>query len=76
MPRPGNSRAKFHLNPQLPPHAEQWLADAKPASDSWWDHWRQWLAARSGDKRPAPETLGNADNPPQMKAPGTYVTEP
>jgi polyhydroxyalkanoate synthase len=73
---PGNPKAKYHLNSQLPPDAEQWLADAKPASDSWWNHWRQWLAARSGDKRPASESLGNQDNPPEMKAPGTYVTEP
>ena len=73
---PGNPKAKYYLNPQLPPDADQWLADAKAASGSWWDHWRQWLAARSGDKRPAPETLGNQRNPPGAKAPGTYVTEP
>jgi polyhydroxyalkanoate synthase len=72
---PGNPKAKYYLNPQLPPEADQWLADAKAASDSWWDHWRQWLAARSGDKRPAPEKLGNENNPSAAKAPGTYVTE-
>jgi polyhydroxyalkanoate synthase len=73
---PGNPKAKYYLNPQLPPDAEQWLADARTASDSWWAHWRQWLAARSGDKVPAPEALGNVRHPPGAKAPGTYVTEP
>src|SRR5437870_2075216 len=48
---PGNPKAKFYLNPQLPPDAEQWLAEAKPAFDSWWVHWRHWLVARSGHKR-------------------------
>ncbi len=73
---PGNPKAKFYLNPQLPPDAEQWLAEAKPAFDSWWVHWRHWLVARSGEKRPAPAALGNDRNKPGADAPGTYVTEP
>jgi poly[(R)-3-hydroxyalkanoate] polymerase subunit PhaC len=73
---PGNPKAKFHINPQLPADAEQWLAAAQPVSGSWWEHWRQWLAAHSGDKRPAPEALGNERNQPGAKAPGTYVIEP
>jgi poly[(R)-3-hydroxyalkanoate] polymerase subunit PhaC len=73
---PGNPKAKYYLNPQGAPDAEQWLASAKPASDSWWDHWRQWLAARSADRRPARAVLGNERHPPGAKAPGTYVTEP
>ena len=72
---PGNPKAKFYLNPQLPPDAEQWLAGAQPVSDSWWEHWRHWLAARSADQRPAPEALGNERNKPGAKAPGTYVME-
>jgi poly[(R)-3-hydroxyalkanoate] polymerase subunit PhaC len=73
---PGNPKAKFYLNPQLMPEADQWLAAAKAVSDSWWDHWRHWLAARSGERRSAPETPGNERYPPGAKAPGTYVTEP
>ncbi|HEX4599328.1 MAG TPA: alpha/beta fold hydrolase [Burkholderiaceae bacterium] len=73
---PGNSKAKYTLNPLLPPDAEQWLADGKPVADSWWGHWREWLAARSGEKRPAPQALGNERHPAGAKAPGTYVTEP
>jgi polyhydroxyalkanoate synthase subunit PhaC len=73
---PGNPKAKFHVNPQLPADAEQWLAGAQPVSGTWWEHWRQWLAARSGDQRPAPKALGNERNKPGAKAPGTYVMEP
>lgn len=73
---PGNPKAKFYLNPQLPPNSEQWLASTQLVSASWWEHWRQWLEARSGDKHPAPEALGNEHNKPGAKAPGTYVTEP
>jgi len=73
---PGNPKAKFYLNPQLAPDAEQWLAGAQAHSDTWWEHWRQWLAARSGDKRPAPAALGNEHHKPGVKAPGSYVIEP
>ena len=52
------------------------LAEATPAFDSWWVHWRHWLVARSGEKRPAPAALGNDRNKPGADAPGTYVTEP
>ena len=73
---PGNPKAKFYLNPKLPPDPEQWLAEAKPMSDSWWNHWAKWLEARSGNLRPASQLLGDERNPPMEKAPGTYVAEP
>jgi poly[(R)-3-hydroxyalkanoate] polymerase subunit PhaC len=72
---PGNPKAKFFLNPQSPPNADEWLAGAQAVSDTWWEHWRQWLAARSGEMRTAPESLGNKRHKPSAKAPGTYVTE-
>jgi poly[(R)-3-hydroxyalkanoate] polymerase subunit PhaC len=73
---PGNPKAKFYLNAALPSDAEQWLAAAKPVAGTWWEHWRQWLGERSGDKRPAPAALGSARYLPAVKAPGTYVLEP
>ncbi|MBL8483603.1 MAG: alpha/beta fold hydrolase [Rhodocyclaceae bacterium] len=73
---PGNAKAKFYLNTQAPEQAEQWLAAATPMSGSWWEHWRQWLAARSGERRPAPQALGNERYKPGAPAPGTYVVEP
>ena len=39
-------------------------------------HWREWLAPRSGARRKAKAALGNAAYPPLEAAPGRYVREP
>jgi polyhydroxyalkanoate synthase len=70
---PGNRRAMYFLNPQLPANPEAWFSQAQQHSGSWWDHWRDWLVARSGQRRAAPETLGDACHRPLADAPGTYV---
>jgi polyhydroxyalkanoate synthase len=72
---PGNPKAKYYLNPTLPASAEAWLDGAKAEADSWWGNWRDWLAARSGEKRAAPAALGSKRHPAGVKAPGTYVSE-
>jgi polyhydroxyalkanoate synthase len=73
---PGNPKARFSLNPDLRESAEDWLAAAREVSGSWWDHWREWLTAHSGEMRAAPQSLGNERFKPGAKAPGIYVTEP
>jgi polyhydroxyalkanoate synthase len=40
---------------------------------SWWPDYDEWLAARSGERRPAPKRLGGAGYRALGKAPGTYV---
>ncbi|WP_120348200.1 alpha/beta fold hydrolase [Paraburkholderia fungorum] len=72
---PGNPKAKYYLNPELPTNADAWLAGAKAETDSWWGNWRDWLVARSGDKRAAPTALGSERHPVGAKAPGAYVSE-
>jgi polyhydroxyalkanoate synthase len=72
---PGNPKAKFFSNPDLPSNAETWLAGAQPQSGSWWGNWRDWLAARSGERRTATQTFGNQRYEQLAKAPGTYVVE-
>jgi polyhydroxyalkanoate synthase subunit PhaC len=72
---PGNPKAKFLVNPQTPAAADDWLAGATTRPDSWWGHWADWLAARSGKLVPAPNALGSALHPPQCPAPGRYVSE-
>jgi polyhydroxyalkanoate synthase len=57
-----------------PETAEAWLAGAQRHEGSWWADWREWLAARSGGKQPAP-SLGSGAHPPLGDAPGTYVLE-
>ncbi|GJH10195.1 alpha/beta fold hydrolase [Caballeronia novacaledonica] len=72
---PGNPKAKFFRNDELPDDADTWLAGAKPEAGSWWSDWREWLAARSGELRAAPKSLGNRRHKRLADAPGTYVLE-
>ena len=72
---PGNPKAKYYLNPELPANADAWLAGAQAETDSWWGNWKDWLTARSGDKRAAPAALGSERHPAGAAAPGTYVSE-
>jgi polyhydroxyalkanoate synthase len=70
---PSNPRARFLTNPALPEDPEAWLAGADEQEGTWWDHWLDWLAARSGDERRAPRRLGSAAHPPLDPAPGLFV---
>jgi len=70
---PGNFKAKYYTNPGLGENADDWFAAATEQKGTWWDHWLEWLEKRSGDKRPAPQRLGNAHHPAIGAAPGTYV---
>ncbi len=50
---------------------EEWLAHAQETPGSWWPHWGQWLAERSGGKvaaRTPGAKLGTIED-----APGSYV---
>ncbi|MEZ5460019.1 MAG: alpha/beta hydrolase [Steroidobacteraceae bacterium] len=70
---PSNRKAKFYLNPDLRLDAPQWLAKATQHDGSWWTHWSEWLAERSGGEVAAPAALGNATHPATDPAPGRYV---
>lgn len=72
---PGNPKARFMTNPELPAEPKAWLEQAGKHADSWWLHWQQWLAERSGKTRKAPANLGNKTYPAGEAAPGTYVHE-
>jgi polyhydroxyalkanoate synthase len=71
---PSNAKASYLTRPGVPPPtADEWLEGAARQPGSWWSHWTAWLTERSGDERPAPVVLGNADHPPLEPAPGRYV---
>jgi polyhydroxyalkanoate synthase subunit PhaC len=70
---PGNPKAKFYRGSQCPANPDEWLAEAEKRDGSWWEHWRDWIVERSGEKEDAPASLGNERHPPGAKAPGTYV---
>ncbi len=72
---PGNPKARFFVNTAIPAAADEWLAGAQQRTGSWWEHWREWLAARSGPRGPAPATLGSERHPAGIPAPGRYVAE-
>jgi polyhydroxyalkanoate synthase subunit PhaC len=70
----GSAKVKFFVNPKLALNPDDWLAQAKPVAGSWWEHWRSWLAERSGEIRAAPPQLGNDRHPRGADAPGTNVS--
>ncbi len=72
---PGNEKASFRVNPELPEDPDAFLADATQHPGSWWGDWTDWLGERSGDKRTARKTLGAKGMRPLDPAPGTYVRE-
>jgi polyhydroxyalkanoate synthase len=59
---------------QRPATPEAWRQAAAAHNGSWWTDWKEWLAARSGEKVPPPQ-MGSAKHPPLEDAPGRYVLE-
>ncbi|MDD1969094.1 class II poly(R)-hydroxyalkanoic acid synthase [Pseudomonas putida] len=72
---PGNPKARYMTNPELPDDATRWQEDATKHTDSWWLHWQAWQAERSGKLKKSPATLGNKAYPAGEASPGTYVHE-
>jgi polyhydroxyalkanoate synthase len=72
---PGNPKATYRVNDQLPEDADAWLATASQTPGTWWTDWTAWLAERSGGERAAPKRLGGRAYKPLEDAPGTYVCE-
>jgi polyhydroxyalkanoate synthase len=70
---PGNLKARFLTNPDLSGTAAEWMEGAKEQKGSWWPHYAEWLAKRSGGKQPAPTALGSIQHAPITRAPGRYV---
>jgi polyhydroxyalkanoate synthase len=72
---PGNPKARYRTGPVTGAGPEAWLAAATTHPGTWWDHWAQWVHARSGPLRPAPATPGSQRHRPLEPAPGRYVRE-
>ena len=72
---PGNPKATYRLNPELPEDPDRWLAGATTTPGTWWDDWAAWLGERSGEEREPPTALGGPGHEPIEPAPGTYVRE-
>ena len=75
---PGNPKAKYYVQKKkgkLPPTADEWLQGTEEVKGSWWPFWMEWMQKRSGNKKPAPDHLGNEEYKPMDPAPGLYVIE-
>jgi polyhydroxyalkanoate synthase subunit PhaC len=68
-----DSRSSYRVSQDLEPAPDEFLAQAPRLPGSWWSDWDAWLAERSGELKPAPESLGDDEYEAQAKAPGTYV---
>ena len=73
---PGNPKSSVVTAIASEADPEEWLAKSEPVTGSWWEPWSDWLRARSGERRPAPTTLGSAQHPAGEAAPGNYVLAP
>jgi polyhydroxyalkanoate synthase len=72
-PPSAESRSSYRVTDEPPFDAAAWAESAPTRPGSWWPDYDQWLAARSGDMKPAPKRLGGAGFKALAKAPGTYV---
>jgi len=72
---PGNPKARYMTNTDMPLDPKAWQEGSTKQADSWWLHWQTWLAERSGATKKAPSSLGNKRYPAGEAAPGTYVHE-
>ena len=73
---PGNPKSHYFVGGEPGPDPNEWRTTAERRPGTWWDHWVEWVTARSGDEHPAPAQLGSRRHPVLGPAPGTYVLEP
>lgn len=72
---PSNPKSSYQVSDDNSYPVDEWRASAETVQGSWWPDYVAWLAARSGDLRPAPDRLGSAQHPPLEAAPGSYVLD-
>ena len=72
---PGNPKASYHTDGPETADPREWLAEATQFRGSWWEHWAQWIGARSGERARRAQQLGSERYPPMDPAPGRYVHE-
>ncbi|HSO98485.1 MAG TPA: alpha/beta fold hydrolase [Solirubrobacteraceae bacterium] len=67
------SRSSYRVTDDQPGEPGTWVERAAVERGSWWADYDEWLAARSGELKPAPKTLGSRKHKATAKAPGSYV---
>ncbi len=69
---PSADKYGFWVNDELPPEPDQWFETATRREGSWWPHWYEWVARKSG-KKVAARQPGAGQAPIIEDAPGSYV---
>ena len=69
---PSANKYQHWINPTLPATLDEWREGAQEHPGSWWNHWADWLHARSGDWVPARDPVTGPMKPIEP-APGSYV---
>ena len=70
---PALAKIHYFTNTNLPKSPQEWRETSTRQDGSWWPHWIEWLARRSGRSKAAPRGLGSARYSELMAAPGSYV---
>jgi polyhydroxyalkanoate synthase len=69
---PAAKKYQHWTNAALPETLAEWQAGAVEHPGSWWEHWAEWLRARSGETLPARDPEAGPLKPLEA-APGSYV---
>ncbi len=69
---PSSGKYGYWLNSNAFVDPDLWQKEGQHFKGSWWEHWSNWLAERSGKKISA-RTPGDEKFPVLSAAPGTYV---
>jgi polyhydroxyalkanoate synthase subunit PhaC len=72
---PTNPKASFRVADDNLSAVEDWDALAATVSGSWWPDLAAWLGDRSGEMKPAPDSLGTERFRAMESAPGSYVLD-
>jgi polyhydroxyalkanoate synthase len=72
-PPAAESRSSYRIADEHPAAPEAWAARAATRKGSWWPDYDQWLAARSGELKPARKRLGSGRYKALARAPGNFV---
>jgi polyhydroxyalkanoate synthase len=68
-----DSRSSYRVADEHPATPDAWTERTATNPGSWWSDYDEWLAARSGELKPAPKSLGGGLYQALAKAPGSYV---
>ena len=66
---PGNPKARYVTNSEMPFDPLEWQEGATKNADSWWLHWQSWLGERAGTSKNHRLVLVIGNTPPQRLPP-------